>query len=156
MMASLNTQFSLYAQHSTFYTIRMTISPTIPLRLGLGVMYVYSGIDLIRNPDNWIAFIPGWLMDALTPFIALETFLRVQGVAELVFAFVFLALFLPNGLVRIIALCSALEMLSILALTGVDLITFRDFGLLGASVTLILLLAPPAEIISAPVSQEVQ
>jgi hypothetical protein len=120
----------------------MNISPTTPLRIGLGAMYLYSGIDLMRNPENWISFIPGWMMDIITSVSTLETFLRLQGAVELIFALSFLALFLPAGWVRIVAVFSALEILSILLLTGVDLITFRDFGILGASTALILLLAP--------------
>jgi hypothetical protein len=118
----------------------MNISPVLPLRVGLGIMYAYSGMDLLRNPDNWIAFIPGWLMDIIVNIISLEIFLRVQGAIELVFAVSFLLFFLPNWWVRMTAIFSAIEMLSILVLTGVDLVTFRDFGLLGASVALIIFL----------------
>ncbi|PJE64834.1 MAG: hypothetical protein COU90_01050 [Candidatus Ryanbacteria bacterium CG10_big_fil_rev_8_21_14_0_10_43_42] len=128
----------------------MPISPSIPLRLGLGAMYLYSGFDLVRNPDNWISFIPGWFMDVLMTITTLETFLRLQGVVELLFAFIFLSLFLPQKGVRVAAVFSALEICSILVFTGVDLITFRDFGLLGASVALIILLKPQEPSIFVP------
>lgn len=120
--------------------LRQIFSPEWPLRLGLGLMYVYSGISLLRQPLDWQGFLPMWFSDAVVRFLPLATYLAIQGAGELVLAAAFLAWFLPRGLVRIAAGLAALEMLGILVLTGIDLITFRDVGLLGGALALFILL----------------
>src|SRR3989344_1446153 len=98
------------------------------LRLGLGLMYLYSGIDLFRHPTAWHWALPMWLRDIITQFI-------------------FLCWVMPKVIVKFAALISLLEMLGILILaffpfSGANFaITFRDIGLLGASTALFFLVA---------------
>ena len=121
-------------------------SPEWPLRLGLGAMYLYSGIDLVLHPTAWAWAIPYWLRQTVISVVPLNTYLQLQGAVEIVFALALLAWFLPRGLVRGAALLSALEFLVILALAffpfseAIFLITFRDIGLLGASIALFMIL----------------
>lgn len=104
------------------------------LRLGLGAMYAYSGYDLITTPSHWGLFVPKWLLGMLgTVGMPVETFLRLQGVVEIAFVFIFLAWFLPRKFVFWAALISTFELVGILIFFGVDLVTFRDVGLVGAS-----------------------
>ena len=117
------------------------INPSLPLRLGLGTMYVYSGYDLFVHPAAWTWAIPGWFSRLVTSVMPIETYLKIQGISELLFAFLFLAWFIPKMGVRIAAFISSLEFLFILLFTSHSqfLITFRDLGLLGASITLFLM-----------------
>lgn len=110
------------------------------LRLGLGAMYAYSGYDLITTPSHWQLFVPKWLAEMLGSVgMPIETFLRLQGAVELAMVFVFLAWFLPRSVVFWAATVSAVELSAILVFFGVDLITFRDLGLVGASAALAVL-----------------
>lgn len=118
------------------------INPVSALRLGLGVMYVYSGYDLIFNPQHWYGFVPQWFSRAMVPNVlpAIETYLRVQGAVEFLLGLAFLVWFMPRHLVRLAAVLAALEMALILIFIGVDPITFRDIGLLGAAIALLAVL----------------
>lgn len=115
------------------------INPEWPLRLGLGLMYVYSGFGFIRNPVDWQGFLPQWFLQTVTTFMPAETYLRFQGVAELVIAFLMLAWFLPRWGIRLAALAALFEFLFILVFVPIDLVTFRDIGLLGGALSLLLL-----------------
>lgn len=111
------------------------------LRLGLAAMFGYSGIDIILHPTAWY-----WAVRGLPAFaqniingIGIDTYLLFQGASEALFALVFLLGVWPR-LTRAVALLAAVEMALILLMVGVDSITFRDFGLLGASMALFFLL----------------
>ena len=122
------------------------IDPLWPLRLGLGLMYIYSGYDLMIHPTAWHWALPYWLRGVITQFIPLEGYLRIQGALEIGMALVLLAWFLRSAVVKWVALLSVLEFAAILILAFAPfseanfLITFRDIGLLGASSALLILL----------------
>ena len=106
------------------------------LRLGLGAMYGYSGYDIVLHPTSWSQFVPYWFSHAVSMVMPLTTYIKIQGVGELVFALLLLFWLSPRWLVRLVALLSTIELSGILVFFGVDLITFRDIGLLGGSVAL--------------------
>jgi len=117
------------------------LQPIWFLRVGLGMMYLYSGFSLFSHPERWLGFLPQWFLDILSLVMTTENYLRTQGVAEMMVGFVFLAWFLKNGSVLLGAtIFSILEMFFIVIFVGVDLITFRDIGLLGAAVSLLALM----------------
>ena len=115
------------------------LDPAVLLRLGLGVMYLYSGTSLIRDPSEWRGFIPDWLILFVGPILSPGQFLRFQGIFELLLAFLLLAWFLPKAILRIASLVAALEIAGILFVVGVDLVTFRDIGVLAAALALTVL-----------------
>ena len=121
------------------------IQPAWALRIGLGLMYVYSGTSLIRQPFDWQGFLPMWFADAVSRLMPLASYLRLQGVGELFLAAVMLAWVAPRRLLMLASGVAALELSGILALSGVDLITFRDIGLLGAALGLFLLVVQSAD-----------
>lgn len=115
------------------------ITPVWFLRLGLGLMYLYSGLDIVRHPSSWhwaVTQFPDWL-EKIPNSIGIDRFLTGQGIAELIFAAVLIIPFMPRFLVRLVAFLSVLEMAAILVFVGVDAITFRDIGLLGAALALL-------------------
>jgi hypothetical protein len=112
------------------------ISAEWPLRLGLGAMYLYSGYDLMANPQHWYGFVPRRFSQAVSGIASVENYLRLQGAGEFLLGILFLAWFLPQGAVKTAALLAAVEMAAILIFVGVDPITFRDIGLLGAAFAL--------------------
>src|SRR5438552_14898738 len=93
------------------------ISPECVLRWSLGLMYVYSGQDLFRNPTAWKWALPFWLRNVIEKVVPLETYLRFQGLLELVMALILMAWFLKPKLVKWVALLSTLEMAGILLLS---------------------------------------
>ena len=111
------------------------LTPKLFLRLGLGIMYLYSGFDLIINPQHWYGFMPYRFSQLIISFMPIDTFLIIQGGGEIVLALILLAWFLPGWLVGLVGLLSSIELLLIIIFVGVDPITFRDIGLLGASLS---------------------
>ncbi len=124
--------------------------PDFFLRLGLGLMYVYSGYSLLTQPTSWIQFVPFGFKEFLNNFSGLDllikftnidpnpviTFVQIQGVLELVIAIIFLFWLSPRWLVKWSAFITAVEMGLILIFGRIDLVTFRDIGLLGAALAL--------------------
>ena len=118
------------------------LKPEFVLRLSLAAMYFYSGYSLLTSPRSWTQFVPFGFKEILGRInFPVASFIQVQGVGELFIATVFLLWFLPRRLVKWLALISTLEMGLILIFTGVNNVTFRDFGLLGASSALFLMYA---------------
>lgn len=116
------------------------VSPEWSLRIGLALMYFYSGYDLLTHPTAWTWALPLWLKQIISSVLPVVTYLRIQGVVEIVLAILLLAWFLPARHLRWVALLSAAEMAGILAISGNFATTFRDIGLLGASLALLLIL----------------
>lgn len=113
------------------------MNPVWPLRLGLGLMYLYSGYDLIAYPHHWYGFLPRWFSLVVSSVLPLDQYLRLQGAGETILGILLLAWFLPPWMYRIAAAVAAAEMATILFFVGIDPITFRDIGLLGAAVALL-------------------
>ena len=113
------------------------IKPEWILRIGLGVMYIYSGLNLFSSSEAWQGFVPGWFFSFWNNIGPIEIFLKLQGVGELVLGLLFLAWFSGKRGVLIASLLSSLEIFGILLFVGVDLVTFRDIGVLSAALSLV-------------------
>jgi hypothetical protein len=116
--------------------LRKLIKPEFFLRLGLGITFIYSGYDIYTNPSSWIGYVnalPEWLLELVTSFTTLETFLLFQGISEIILGAALLMWFLPKKLLKLVSLLIAIKLALILWLVGVDTITFRDIGLLGTA-----------------------
>lgn len=118
----------------------------ISLRASLGIMYLYSGIDLYIHPTAWVWAIPYWLRNIIEFIINLEAYIKLQGLVEIIFGIILLAWFLSKIYVRWAAFLSAFEFATILVLAFLpwnaqNFVTiFRDIGLLGASLALVFIL----------------
>ena len=118
------------------------VGPEWILRISLSVMYFYSGFDLFFHPRSWywaVRPLPQFIQNFINTF-GIDIFLKTQGVIELCFALILLLWSLPRILSKTVALLTAIEMAAILFLVGVDGITFRDIGILGAAFALYLIL----------------
>ena len=112
------------------------------LRISLAAMYAYSGLDLMRHPKSWywaIRPLPNFVQKIINSF-GIDLFLQIQGIVELTFAIILILWFLPKIFSMIVAVLITIEMALILILVGVDGITFRDIGLLGASLSLYIII----------------
>lgn len=112
------------------------------LRLSLGIMYLYSGIDIVLHPSSWtwaIRSLPSFANNIISDF-GVERFLTIQGYSEIIMAVILLVKFVPRKIVKYVALFSAVEMMTITLFVGVDAVTFRDIGLIGSGFALFLML----------------
>src|SRR3989338_944631 len=116
------------------------LKPEWILRLGLGFMYLYSGFDLIMNPKGWTWALPWWYKQMVMVVMPIDGYLRFQGALELLMAFLLLSFFFPKKVAIAVAAVSSLEILFILLFAPQFSITFRDIGVLGASLALFLIL----------------
>ena len=123
------------------------LTPEWALRAGLGIMYMYSGIDIVRHPTAWFwairpvfKWFPEGMRATFTQPDFMKSFLISQGIVEIIFALVLLAWFLSKKFAKYVAGLTALEMAAILFLIPIDAVTFRDFGLLGGALALFLIL----------------
>lgn len=66
--------------------------------------------------------------------------MRFQGGGELLMGLLLLIWFTPRWALVAVSGLATLEMLAILMMVGIDVVTFRDMGLLGASLSLVLFL----------------
>lgn len=110
-----------------------------PLRLGLGFMYLYSGYDIFYHPASWYWAIPKWFSGIVTSVATLEMYLRLQGVGEFIMGGLLLAWFLNRRWLQVVSVLMVIEFSSILIFTGMGPITFRDIGLLGAALALLIM-----------------
>jgi len=112
------------------------------LRLSLGLTYLYSGFDLFMHPTAWVWAIPFWLRELIGSVVSVTDYIKFQGLTELVLAIILLSWFMPRKIVKWIALISTAEFVAILALGFMPwnatnfTTTFRDIGLVGASLAL--------------------
>jgi hypothetical protein len=83
-------------------------------------------------------YVPGWLNRVANAVASVDAYLRLQGVGELMIAIGLLGWFFPRWCVRLAATLLAVEMTLILLFVGVDAVLFRNIGLLGAALALLL------------------
>jgi len=119
------------------------ISPEIILRLGLGLMYIYSGLSLFSTPGDWQGFVPQWFLNIWNHLGPIDIFLKLQGLGELVLGLMLLAWFSGKKGLKIAALLASLEIFSIILFVGIDIVTFRDLGVFAAALSLTMLVWQP-------------
>ena len=115
------------------------MTPERALRAGLGVMFLYSGYDIFMHPLSWTWAVPAWFGKMVGAVMPVEAYLRIQGASELAMGALFLVPLKWPWALRIISFVALLEMAAILLFSGVDAITFRDIGLVGAAAALLLI-----------------
>lgn len=105
--------------------IHFEFSPLAALRFGIGMTLLYAGLSMFFDTTSWKSSVPGVFADVLPPEIALA----FAGIFSIILAFFFfLGVFL-----RITAFAAFLWFAIGLVLSGVTESTFRDFGLMCAS-----------------------
>ena len=118
------------------------LSPEWILRISLATMYLYSGVDLMRHPKAWywaVRPLPQFVQGIINAF-GIDLFLQIQGLIELAFAVILVLWFLPKIWAITVSFLTAFEMAVILIFVGIDGVTFRDIGPLGAAFALYVIL----------------
>jgi len=109
-----------------------------PLRIGCGGVNLYAGFFLLTDPARFYKYIPGWLSHGAEAVASVDVYLRLQGIGELMIALGLLGWFVPRWCVRVASALLTVEMMLILLCVGVDAVTFRNVGLLGAALSLLI------------------
>ena len=109
-----------------------------PLRLGCGFVNLYSGFFLLTDPVRYYKYVPGWLSHVTNAVTSLDAYLRLQGIGEMMIAICLLGWFFPRWCVRVAAMLFTVQMTVILIFAGVDAVTFRNVGLVGAALALLI------------------
>ena len=109
-----------------------------PIRIGCGLVNLYAGYFLLIDPSRYYKYVPDWLVSIANSVASVDVYLRLQGVAEIAIAVALLSWFTPRSLVRMASIALALEMALIVLFVGIDSVTFRNLGLLGAALSITL------------------
>ena len=100
----------------------------ILMRVGLGLVFVWIGIDILRVPDSWIGFLPQVMPFGLTREFALQ----LNGVFDLLLGLVLISGRVP----KLAALLAGLHLAMIIISNGIDAVVIRDVSLLGTALAL--------------------
>jgi len=92
------------------------------LRVGLGGVFLWFGIDKFIHPDIWVHYIPSWF----PMLIPVSIFVLLMGIVETLVSLMLLAGFYT----RIAAVIAALMLIPIMISLGYNEVGVRDFGLL--------------------------
>jgi hypothetical protein len=99
------------------------------LSWGLGIVFLWIGVDILRHPTDWIGYIP----PSLTFGVAPELFLKLNGIFDIVIGAGIALRFWP----KLAALLAVFHLLGILVTSRIDAVLIRDVGLLGAALALL-------------------
>lgn len=99
------------------------------LRLGLGLVFTWIGVDIVRHPETWLGYVP----PELPLGISREQGLHLSGLFDVIIG----GLLMIDKLPKIAATLTALHLLGILVTQGINAIIIRDVGLLGAAIALL-------------------
>lgn len=98
------------------------------LSWGLGIVFLWIGVDILRNPESWIGYLPAALPFGLDRALAL----KINGAFDIALG----ASLLLRSWPKLTALLAVAHLAGILFTQGINAIIIRDVGLLGAALSL--------------------
>ncbi len=98
------------------------------LRVGLGLTFVFIGIDILRHPTMWLGYVP---QETLLGFNQ-ETMLRMGGLFDMVVG----TLLIIKAWPRLAGALAVLHLIGIFTLNGIDGVLARNIGLLGTAIAI--------------------
>lgn len=96
------------------------------IRVSLGITFLWVGILIFRDPVYWSGFLDTWMIDLIV--IPLSTFMISVAVLDVILGL----LLLIDYHAWIAGFLAAVHMALVLITSGIDEVTVRDIGLLGA------------------------
>ena len=100
------------------------------LRVGMGITFLWIGILIFRDPSFWGGFLQPWAA-GLLPIPLAEAMIATAILNIAIGIFLLIDVY-----VWIAAAVASIHLALILIVTGVDVITVRDIGLLAAGISL--------------------
>ncbi|MEX1112323.1 MAG: hypothetical protein WEC84_02565 [Candidatus Andersenbacteria bacterium] len=95
---------------------------------GLGIVFLWIGLDMLRHPESWIGFLP----QNIPLGLARETALQINGVLDVALG----SLLILRWWQKLVAVIAAAHLIGIVVYNGIDAVLIRDIGLLGAALAL--------------------
>ena len=95
------------------------------LRWGLGLTFIYIGLDIFFHPDLWLGYVP----DEVPFGLARGTTLRAAGLFDLAVGALMIIRFMP----KLMGFLAAVHLISVAVFNGLDAVLIRNVGLLGAA-----------------------
>lgn len=114
------------------------------VRLAIGGLFLWFGIDKLLHPEHWFGWIPPWFAARLPVSVGL--FLFANGIFEISIAIALLA----GRFTRLAAAAAGVFMTGIVLTLGANEVTIRDVGLIGGA--LAVFLSTPAKTGASPLS----
>lgn len=102
------------------------------VRLAVGGVFLWFGLDKFIHPEIWFGWVPGWIWPLL-PF-GPTTFMMLNGAFETAIG----ALLIVGRFVRLASFAATAFLISITVMLGVNEVTIRDGVILGGCVALII------------------
>lgn len=106
------------------------------LRISLGITFFWIGILILQNPLVFAGYMQPWAAKLLP--VPAEQALTTTGVLDMVIGLMLLF----NWQTYIAAGLAAIHLVTVLIVSGIDSVTIRDVGLIGASTSLFFDTAP--------------
>jgi uncharacterized membrane protein len=103
--------------------------PHLCLSIGLGIVFFWIGVDILRHPDSWIGFIP----TNLPVHIPTTSLLKANGVFDMAIGLLLILRIWP----KLIAFLAMGHLAVIIITQGLDAVIIRDVGLLGVTLALL-------------------
>ncbi|MEO6077443.1 MAG: hypothetical protein ABIP54_01535 [Candidatus Andersenbacteria bacterium] len=103
--------------------------PHLCLSIGLGIVFFWIGVDILRHPDSWIGFIP----TNLPIHIPTTALLKANGVFDMAVGLLLILRIWP----KLIAFLAMGHLAVIIITQGVDAVIIRDVGLFGVTLALL-------------------
>lgn len=101
--------------------VNMNIERTI-LRIGLGLVILWFGVEQILNPNSWIGYVPLWLDSLLTATVVVYINGGFEIIASLLLIF--------NRFVKLSSLLLSIHLVLIIIELGYNATAIRDIGIL--------------------------
>lgn len=98
------------------------------LRVALGITFLWIGILIVQDPEAWGGYIQPWAANLLP--LPIKEMMLGTGALDIVIGF----LLVTNILTWLAAAVGAIHLVIVLVTSGINSITVRDIGLLGASI----------------------
>lgn len=98
------------------------------LSFGLGIVFAWIGVDILRHPDIWIGYLP----QAIPFGLSRELALKINGGVDLAIGVSFLLRSWP----KLTAFFAVAHLAGIIFTQGIDAVLIRDVGLLGTALAL--------------------
>lgn len=99
------------------------------LRISLGIVFLWIGLDIFRHTDAWIGYVPAELPFGLDRVLAI----KINGAFDATIG----AFLILGWWPKVIAALAALHLIGVLGAQGIDQVLIRDVGLLGTSLALL-------------------
>ncbi len=106
------------------------------LRLGLAITFLWIGVLIFKDPLAWSSFINPWAVNLF--FFDLKSAMLGTAILDILIGI----LFLINPLVYLAAILGSLHLIIILIVSGINVITVRDIGLLGSTIAVLIAFFP--------------